>query len=68
MKIPVRITLSGCDDSTQVDTEVTAAEFGLLHNIAEWSRGASGYRCQPVFEVRVRSAEKDSQESSGGAA
>lgn len=52
--IPVRIVLAGCDDSTYVDTEVTQDQFGLLHNIAEWSREASAYNCQPVLDVVVR--------------
>lgn len=47
------VRLSGCDDSTSVQIEVTEDGFFLLEQLAELSHEASEYGCQPTLSVSV---------------
>ncbi|HZV56129.1 MAG TPA: hypothetical protein VFF89_00510 [Sphingobium sp.] len=51
------IDLIGCDDTTRIGMSVTAAELAFLHRLAEESRKASSYSCQPVMAVLPASDE-----------
>lgn len=45
----IKVVLSGCDDSTYIEMEVTAVEFALINRIADLSDEASEYGCQPTM-------------------
>jgi len=45
------LTLSGCDDATYIDVNLTDAEHALLVTIAEMTEAASSYGCQPVLNI-----------------
>jgi hypothetical protein len=51
--VKVRVILSGCDDATYVDTEVTEAQFEFLQALTEQVEDASAYRCQPTLRVET---------------
>ena len=53
----VRITLSGCDDTTTIDTEVTSEQFDFLKSLVERSAAASEYGCQPRLYVVGRESD-----------
>ncbi|MGH3834160.1 MAG: hypothetical protein ACRDSF_00430 [Pseudonocardiaceae bacterium] len=46
-----RITLSGCDDSTKVDIELTDDERALVQRIGQLTKERSEYDCQPTMHV-----------------
>jgi len=45
------INISGCDDRTLVDIELTKDEIRLLESIAEKSKQISTYSCMPTLKV-----------------
>ena len=47
----VRISLYGCDDTTYIDTDVTAEEYDFLQKLKRLSEETSGYACQPTLDV-----------------
>lgn len=46
------ITLSGCDDLTTFEEELTSREFALLKRLAERSKEVSTYGCMPVLKIQ----------------
>jgi hypothetical protein len=46
-----RITVSGCDDETTVDLDMTGAEVAFAEKLAEAVTEASEYSCQPKMRV-----------------
>lgn len=46
-----RLKLSGCDDSTKVDVELTGDQRALLERLAELIEAKSEYSCQPRLYV-----------------
>jgi len=46
-----RIKLTGCDDSTTVDIELTVDERALVERISETVNARSEYSCQPTLAV-----------------
>lgn len=59
INMAVRITLTGCDDATYIDMEVTSDEFVFLDRIAKRSEKASTYGCMPTLSVRRRTEADD---------
>lgn len=49
----VKVSLHGCDDSTDVELDVTEAEYKTLEMMAGAVEVASEYGCQPTMTVRV---------------
>lgn len=47
----LRVTLSGCDDSSAFDIDATEAEAAFLARVAAASLAASEYYCQPQLYV-----------------
>lgn len=47
----IKIIVSGCDDTTYVETEVTEDEAAFLKKIAELITEASTYACMPRMQV-----------------
>jgi hypothetical protein len=45
------ITVSGCDDSTRIETELTGVEFAFVSKLAERITEASTYGCMPTMHV-----------------
>lgn len=52
----VEISLSGCDDSTTFDMDVTEAELAFLTRIAELAEATSDYGCMPVLRIEAKTA------------
>lgn len=46
-----RITLIGCDDSTHIDLDLTAAELAFTHRLAALSEEAAHDVCNPTLTV-----------------
>ena len=51
------ITLSGCDDSTTFEMELTDDEASTFRKAAEMSKAASTYGCMPTMEITPPNAE-----------
>ena len=45
------ITVSGCDDSTEVEGDFTLEEEHLLERVANAVTAAAEYGCQPVMHI-----------------
>lgn len=45
------VIVSGCDDSTIVDIELTDVEAATVRRLADLVTAASGYGCQPVMRI-----------------
>lgn len=48
------IVLSGCDDSTEADIELTATQFAWLEEVFERVNEHSTYGCEPRASIRRR--------------
>jgi hypothetical protein len=48
---PWIITLSGCDDSTTFEMELTDDKASAFRKAAEMSKAASTYGCMPTMEI-----------------
>jgi len=46
------IRLSGCDDSTTFEMDLTDAEAGVAARTAERSRATSTYDCEPRMTIQ----------------
>jgi hypothetical protein len=46
------ITLSGCDDHTDVGVEVTEQELEFLQKLSKLSHEACKYGCMPTMDVK----------------
>lgn len=46
-----RITVSGCDDVTSVDRDLTDAEAELVRHLAKEITDASEYTCMPTMSI-----------------
>ena len=53
----VRISLHGCDDTTYIDTDVTAEEYDFLQKLKRLSEENSSYDCQPILDVKRNDTE-----------
>lgn len=53
-KTQIRVTLSGCDDSTYIDMAVTRDELVAYGRLADAAEAESDYGCQPTMSVEVR--------------
>jgi hypothetical protein len=50
----VRISLNGCDDSTEFNMEdVTQEQYDFLQRIAEKSKETSTYGCMPTMDLEL---------------
>ena len=47
------VSLSGCDDVTDMEMDVTEGEFAFLEKVSALSEKVSSYACMPTLEVRV---------------
>ena len=54
----VRISLYGCDDETNIDTDVTAEEYDFLRKLERLSKENSDYACQPTLDVKIKGNTK----------
>lgn len=59
-KTTYEITLSGCDDSTTIRMELSAAEAVLMRKVRDRVAKRSDYSCQPT--MMVERAPKPKQE------
>lgn len=48
-----QITVSGCDDSTSIEKELTDEQFKLVTEIADAITEASTYGCMPTMYVKL---------------
>ena len=48
-----RVRVSGCDDSTAIEIELTPAEADVVRRVADSVTAASGYQCQPTMTIRA---------------
>ena len=46
-----KISVDGCDDSTEIEMELTGAEWALVKWIAQKITEASTYGCMPTMEI-----------------
>lgn len=46
------IIVSGCDDNTYVDMELSPEELAVIERLAAATKEASTFACEPVVEVR----------------
>jgi hypothetical protein len=49
----VQIKVSGCDDTTIVEMEVSELEFAFLERLAALTKETSTYGCMPVITLEV---------------
>ena len=49
----VKITLSGCDDRTTFNLEVTDEELDILKRVSIMSEKESSYGCMPIMKVSL---------------
>ena len=54
-----RITLSGCDDTTYIDIDLTEQELAFANRLAEASVRESDYGCMPTMRVENWSPNDD---------
>lgn len=54
-----RIVLSGCDDTTYVDLDLTAGELACAQRIARESERQSNYGCMPTMRVEKWTPDND---------
>jgi hypothetical protein len=54
------IVLSGCDDSTVVEMDLTHDEWAVLDRFAHRTRETSQYGCQPRMSVTRKDEGSDS--------
>lgn len=71
MKKTYKIDLSGCDDNTIFEIELTQEEYNLLKLVSDKSEQVSTYGCMPTLsieEVLPQAIESDesAQASAGG--
>ena len=48
------INLIGCDDTTYLEKELSAAEYQFLYNLSKEINANSAYGCQPKMEVELK--------------
>jgi hypothetical protein len=53
-----KISLIGCDDSTEFNMELTKKQAALLGIVASKSKETSEYRCMPVMEIKLLGDEE----------
>jgi hypothetical protein len=58
MKKQYTVKVSGCDDSTSIEIELTQAQFDIVDHIAKEITAASTCICMPRMSVQAHSAEK----------
>jgi len=49
----VKLTLSGCDDNTDIEVELNQMELDLMQDIAKRFTMASQVKCQPTMHVHL---------------
>lgn len=49
-----RVVVSGCDDTTVLDIELTDAEFAAVKRVADAVTAASTYGCEPRMYVTTK--------------
>ena len=54
-----RLSIEGCDDSTNFDIELTDQEFVLMQNICAKAKETSTYGCMPTMEIKKLPPEKE---------
>lgn len=48
-----QIRVSGCDDSTRIEKELTEEQFKFLSEVADAITNASTYDCMPTMSVEL---------------
>lgn len=48
----VRVSLNECDDTTEMDIDVTSEQLAFLQMLAKLSEATSSYQCMPTLSVR----------------
>lgn len=48
----IQVTISGCDDQTLFEVELTDTEYKGIRGLAALSRRNSEYGCQPIIVLR----------------
>ena len=48
-----KISLLGCDDTTEFDMELTDTEVELLKKVAAKSEETSEYKCMPTMDIEL---------------
>lgn len=59
----VRINVSGCDDATVVDLELTESELATVQKVADAITAESGCICMPTMKVSVRAPQAEAIEA-----
>lgn len=49
----IQVTISGCDDHTLFDVELTPTQYKGIRALASLSRRHSEYGCQPIISLRA---------------
>lgn len=54
-----RIRITGCDDSTTIDMELSPAALRAVEAVAAASASASTYDCMPTLTIKKCPTKKD---------
>ena len=55
-----KISLMGCDDTTEFNMELTKKQAALLGLVASKSKETSEYQCMPIMEIELLGDEEPS--------